>query len=73
MHSNFRHSLNRMNYRVQLRYLAIIAFVLAVVATGLGGWANMTGKPLVVTERHAWNDGLFLVLAAIFLLLMSLF
>lgn len=62
-----------MNYRSQLRYLALAAFVLALVSTAVGGWTNMTGKPIVVTEQHAWNDGLFLVLAAIFLLLLSLF
>jgi hypothetical protein len=62
-----------MNYRSQLRYLALAAFVLALISTAVGGWANMTGKPIVVTEQHAWNDGLFLVLAAMFLLLLSLF
>lgn len=57
--------------KTELRYAAIAAFVLALVLTGVGGWANMMGKPIVLTERHAWNDGLFLMLAAIFLLLLS--
>lgn len=62
-----------MHYRSQLRYLALAAFVLALISTGVGGWANITGKPIVLTEKHAWNDGLFLIIAAIFLLLLSSF
>lgn len=57
--------------KTELRYAAIAAFVLALVLTGVGGWSNMIGRPIVLTERHAWNDGLFLMLAAIFLLLLS--
>jgi len=57
--------------KTELRYAAIAAFVLALVLTGVGGWANMMGKPIVLTERHAWNDGLFLMLTAIFLVLLS--
>jgi hypothetical protein len=29
-------------------------------------------KGLVVTEQHAWNDGLFMMMVAIFLLLLSM-
>ena len=55
-----------------LRYAAILAFVIALVLTGIGGWSNMIGKALVITEKHAWNDGLFMMMVAIFLLLLSL-
>ncbi len=54
-----------------LRYAAIAAFTLALIMTGIGGWSNMLGKALVITEQHAWNDGLFMMLVAIFLLLLS--
>jgi hypothetical protein len=57
--------------KTQFRYAAIAAFVLALVLTGLGGWANMMGRPIVLTERHAWNDGLMMMLVAIFFLLLS--
>jgi hypothetical protein len=57
--------------KTQLVYAAIAAFVLALVLTGIGGWANMIGRPIVLTERHAWNDGLLMMLAAIFLVLLS--
>ena len=59
-------------YKRNLRYAAILAFVLALVLTGIGGWSNMLGKALVITEQHAWNDGLFMMMVAIFLLLLSL-
>lgn len=59
-------------YKRNLRYAAILAFVLALLFTGIGGWSNMLGKALVLTEQHAWNDGLFMMMVAIFLLLLSL-
>ncbi len=57
--------------KTYLRYFALLIFAAAVISTGLGGWANMTGKPIVITEQHAWNDGLFMILVAIFILLFS--
>lgn len=60
-------------YKSQLRVLAMIAFVLALVSAGLGGWADMTGKPLVISKEHGWSDSILMMLAAIFLLMMSLF
>ncbi len=60
-----------MSLKASLRYAAIAAFVLALVFTGIGGWSNMIGKALVITEQHLWNDGLFLMMVAIFLLLLS--
>lgn len=59
-------------YKRNLRYAAILAFVFALLFTGIGGWSNMLGKALVITEQHAWNDGLFMMMVAIFLLLLSL-
>ena len=58
-------------FKKSLRYAAIVAFILALLFTGIGGWSNMLGKALVITEQHAWNDGLFLMMVAIFLLLLS--
>ncbi len=59
-------------YAKQLRYAALFTFVVALILTGIGGWSNMLGKALVITEQHAWNDGLFMMLVAIFLLLLSI-
>lgn len=61
------------SWQSQIRFLALIAFVLAIISTAIGGWADMTKKPGIISEKHAWNDGLFLVLAAIFLLMLSFF
>jgi len=58
-------------FKKPLRYAAIVAFILALLLTGIGGWSNMLGKALVITEQHAWNDGLFMMMVAIFLLLLS--
>jgi hypothetical protein len=61
------------NYKQQLRYLALVAFVLALLMTALGGLQDMTGKTVVLTKEHSWNDGIFLMLGAIFLLILSFF
>jgi hypothetical protein len=58
-------------YAKQLRYAALLAFFMALLFTGIGGWSNMIGKALVITEEHAWNDGIFMMMVAIFLLLLS--
>lgn len=63
---------SRVMYKTQLRYAAIMAFIVALILTGVGGWSNMLGRALVITEQHAWNDGLFMMMVAIFLLLLSL-
>jgi hypothetical protein len=63
---------SREMFKKELRYAALVAFFLAIVLTGIGGWSNMLGKALVITEQHAWNDGLFLMIVAIFLLLLSI-
>ena len=50
-----------------LKQLLLIGLVVAAfVATGLGGLQDMLGIRLVVTKEHGWNDGIFLMLTAIF-------
>lgn len=53
-----------------LRNLAIFVFVASLLMTGLGGSLDMirTGQ---ITRKHAWNDGLYLAIVAVFLLLLS--
>lgn len=58
-------------YKKELTLLAILAFLLALVATGLGGWSDMLGMNFVVSKQHAWNDGIFMILVAIFLLTLA--
>jgi len=58
-------------FNKQLRYASLVAFALALILTSIGGWSNMIGRALVITEQHAWNDGLFMMMVAIFLLLLS--
>lgn len=58
-------------YKRELTFFAIVAFVVALLLTGLGGWADMLGKSFYVSKEHAWNDGIVMMLLAIFLLLLS--
>ena len=48
------------------KWLLIFLVVAAFFATGLGGLQDMLGLQLVVTKQHGWNDGIFLMLTAIF-------
>ena len=50
------------------RSLLWILVLLALVATGLGGALDMIEHGSIATE-HAWNDGLCMILLAIFLAL----
>lgn len=51
--------------------LAILSFFIGLISTGIGGWSDMLGKPFVVSKQHAWNDGVFMILVAIFFLLLA--
>ena len=51
------------------RILAFLLVIIAILLTGFGGILDMFNPPttLRLTKEHAWNDGIFLVLVAIFL------
>lgn len=58
-----------MRARQFLLYLAFFLVGMSAVSTGLGGWSDIMKKPFVITREHAWNDGIFAVLVAIFIVL----
>ena len=62
-----------MKIKQTLVYVAIAAFIVSLLSTGLGGLADMLRNrdSLVISREHAWNDGIYMVLAAIFLLLLT--
>lgn len=39
---------------------------MAFLVTGLGGLQDMMGVRLPMSKEHGWNDGMFLMLVAIF-------
>ena len=47
-------------------WFAITLAILAVILTGLGGILDATKNGYYLTKQHAWNDGIFLMLLAIF-------
>ncbi len=51
--------------------VAILCIVVALIATGMGGWSDMLGRSFYISKQHAWNDGIFMVLLAIFFLLLA--
>lgn len=60
---------------IEMKAQRVVALILAVVAallTATGGlldsWRG--GGSFVLTSQHAWHDGMFLLLLAIFLLLL---
>ena len=55
----------------QARTLAFVLVAVAVLMTGVGGlmdaWKGGYPPTFAITKQHAWNDGIFLMLLAIFL------
>jgi len=39
---------------------------MAFLVTGLGGLQDILGVRLPMSKEHGWNDGIFLILVAIF-------
>jgi hypothetical protein len=51
--------------------IAILSFIVALILTGVGGLSDMLDRPLYFSKQHAWNDGIMMMLVAIFLLILS--
>jgi cytochrome b561 len=53
-------------------WIAILIAILAVIFTGMGGLLDSwKGSRFEITKQHAWNDGIFLMLLAIFIVIVS--
>jgi surface polysaccharide O-acyltransferase-like enzyme len=50
------------------RIIALILVLLGMVFTSMGGWKDMTLNKQI-TKQHYWNDGTYLTVLAIFILL----
>ncbi len=63
----FSISLNKSVFMSTIKKLLLgFLVVAAFVATGLGGLQDMFGIQLPMSREHGWNDGIFLILVAIF-------
>jgi amino acid permease len=52
-----------------IKIFAVILLVIAFIFTALGGLMDMSYNEWQMTRQHLWNDGLFLGLLAIIVLL----
>lgn len=61
------------NDKGTIRTLAIIALILSVTMTGLGGLMDIADEKRIgyISKKHAWNDGLYLAVVAAALFMMS--
>lgn len=51
----------------QLKTVLLAGLVgMAFLVTGLGGLQDILGVRLPMSKEHGWNDGIFLMLVAIF-------
>ncbi len=60
-----------MKVRGSLLNVAIFLALMSLLSTGLGGWIDMTRRPVVISREHAWNDGIYVVLLAILLVMIA--
>jgi len=59
-----------MSYRKLLTMIAIVLFLVSLVMTSIGGGMDVLSSR-TITKRHAWNDGLYMAVAAVFVLLLA--
>jgi hypothetical protein len=53
------------------RIIAIVLVVVALILTSIGGLLDAwKDGAFVISKQHAWHDGMFLTVLAIFLLLL---
>jgi hypothetical protein len=55
-----------------LEKTAVVLLIIAFLLTGLAGMMDMTYNEFQLTRQHLWNDGLFLGLVAIVVLLFDM-
>jgi hypothetical protein len=55
-----------------LEKAAVVLLVIAFLLTGMAGMMDMTYNKFQLTRQHLWNDGLFLGLVAIAVLLFDM-
>lgn len=48
-----------------MKTITLILLVIAIILTGLGGIADYTKREFIISKQHLWNDGKFLLIAAI--------
>jgi hypothetical protein len=54
-----------------VQVLTIFLVGSALILTAVGGFIDMTGRPLYISKEHAWSDGIFLLGLAILLNVLS--
>lgn len=55
-----------------IRELAIFLIALGIIFTSIGGVMDMTGKEnMVISKKHFWNDGTYVTVLAVALLLLN--
>jgi hypothetical protein len=54
-----------------LQTAAVVLLIVAFLLTGLAGLMDMSYNQFQITRQHAWNDGLFLGIVAIFVLILD--
>ncbi len=54
-----------------LQTAAVVLLVVAFLLTGFAGLMDMSYNQFQITRQHAWNDGIFLGIVAIFVLILD--
>jgi hypothetical protein len=55
-----------------MREFAIFLIILGIIFTSIGGIMDMLGKDnMVISKKHFWNDGTYVTVLAVALLLLQ--
>jgi hypothetical protein len=52
-----------------LQIAALVLMFVATVLTGFGGTLDMYAYEFRITRQHMWNDGVFMAIVSVFVLL----
>lgn len=51
------------------KQVALFLVIIGVVLTAIGGWLDFKNFDFKISQRHFWNDGTYITILAIFILL----
>lgn len=55
-----------------IRLVAILLAGIAILLTGIGGFLDAWKEnEILISKQHAWHDGMFILVFAIFLLILN--
>ena len=56
---------------INAKLISLILIIIGVIMTAVGGWMDMKESGWRISRQHMWNDGVYITVLGIFVLLYS--